>query len=120
MRTSRSPDSTRARGGAAERRAAWHYRLRGYRILATNAWAGGYELDVVARRGRRLVFCEVKHKVDDRFGDPFEMIDAEKQRRIRQAAETWLAAHPKYHGLEVRFDAVAVRHRGLERRADAF
>jgi putative endonuclease len=120
MRTSRSPDSTRARGGAAERRAAWHYRLRGYRILATNAWAGGYELDVVARRGRRLVFCEVKHKVDDRFGDPFEMIDAEKQRRIRQAAETWLAVNPQYHGLEVRFDAVAVRERGLERLADAF
>jgi putative endonuclease len=123
MRTSRSPrspDSTRARGGAAERRAAWHYRLRGYRILATNAWAGGYELDVVARRGSRIVFCEVKHKVDDRFGDPFEMIDAEKQRRIRQAAETWLAAHPEFDGLEVRFDAVAVRNRGLERLADAF
>jgi putative endonuclease len=123
MRTSRpprSPDSTRARGGAAERRAAWHYRLRGYRILATNAWAGGYELDVVARRGRTIVFCEVKHKVHDRFGDPFEMVDAEKQRRIRQAAETWLAAHAEFHGLEVRFDAVAVRERGLERLADAF
>lgn len=120
MRASRSLDSTRARGGAAERRAVWHYRLRGYRILATNAWAGGYELDVVVRRGRRIVFCEVKHKVDDRFGDPFEMIDAEKQRRIRQAGETWLAAHPQYHGLEVRFDAVAVRERGLERLADAF
>lgn len=123
MRTSRpprSPESTRARGGAAERRAAWHYRLRGYRIVATNAWAGGYELDVVARRGPRLVFCEVKQKVDDRFGDPFEMINPEKQRRIRQAAETWLAAHPQYQGLEVRFDAVAVRERGLERLADAF
>ena len=120
MRTSRSPDSTRARGGAAERRAAWHYRLRGYTILAANAWAGGYELDLVARRGRRIVFCEVKHKVDDRFCDPFEMIDAEKQRRIRQAAETWLAAYPQYCGLEVRFDAVAVRERGLERLADAF
>jgi putative endonuclease len=116
----RSPDSTRARGGAAERRAAWHYRLRGYRILETNAWAGGYELDVVARRGRTIVFCEVKHKVDDRFGDPFEMIDSEKQRRIRQAAEMWLAARPQFHTLQVRFDAVAVRRRGLERLADAF
>jgi putative endonuclease len=116
----RSPDSTRARGGAAERRAAWHYRLRGYRILETNAWAGGYELDVVARRGRTIVFCEVKHKVDARFGDPFEMIDPEKQRRIRQAAETWLAARPEFNTLQVRFDAVAVRRRGLERLADAF
>jgi len=115
-----APDSTRARGGAAERRAAWHYRVRGYRIVETNAWAGGYELDVVARRGRTIVFCEVKHKVDDRFGDPFEMIDSEKQRRIRQAAETWLAAHAQFQALHVRFDAVAVRERGLERLPDAF
>ncbi|MDQ5820225.1 MAG: YraN family protein, partial [Actinomycetota bacterium] len=90
------------------------------RILATNAWAGGYELDVVARRGRRLAFCEVKDKASSRFGDPFEMIDEEKQRRIRQAAETWLAARPELAGLEVRFDAVAVRRGGLERLADAF
>lgn len=85
-----------------------------------NAWGGGYELDLVVRRGRTLVFCEVKEKASARFGDPFEMIDAEKQRRIRQAAETWLAAHPRYVGLKVRFDAVAVRERGLERLVDAF
>ena len=47
---------------AGERRAALHYRLRGYRILARNARAGGNELDLVARRGRTLVFCEVKEK----------------------------------------------------------
>ena len=98
----------------------WHYRLRGYRILAANEWVGPYELDLVVRRGRRLAFVEVKDKGGTSFGDPFEMIDAEKQRRIRQAAETWLAAHPQYDGLAVRFDAVAVRQRGLERLADAF
>ena len=42
----------------AERAAVWHYRLRGYRILGTNVWAGGNELDVIARRGRRVVFCD--------------------------------------------------------------
>ena len=42
----------------AERAAVWHYRLRGYKILGTNVWAGGNELDVIARRGRRIVFCE--------------------------------------------------------------
>lgn len=47
-------------GKRAERRAAWWYRLRGFRVLDVNAWAGGYELDLVVRRGRRLVFCEPK------------------------------------------------------------
>ena len=40
--------SSRAIGTRAERRAVWHYRLRGFRILARNAWIAGYELDIVA------------------------------------------------------------------------
>ena len=62
------------RGTEEERRAARHYRLRGYRILGANVWAGGYELDLIARRGRRLVFCEVKGKSGPGFGDPLEMV----------------------------------------------
>jgi Holliday junction resolvase-like predicted endonuclease len=37
----------------------------------------------VVRRGRQLVFCEVKAKEDGRFGDPLEMVGPEKQRRAR-------------------------------------
>jgi putative endonuclease len=107
-------------GRAAERRAVWWYRLRGYRILERNAWAGGHELDVVVRRGRRLIFCEVKEKGGDRFGDPLEMVDEEKQRRLRLAAESWLARHPESAGLRVSFDVIAVQDRRLRRVAEAF
>ena len=108
------------RGKRAELRAVWWYRLRGYRILATNAWVAGYELDIVVRRGRRLVFCEVKEKRGERFGDPLEMVDEEKQRRLRLAAESWLARHPEAGGLWVSFDVMAVRSGRLERVAEAF
>jgi putative endonuclease len=108
------------RGVRAERRAVWWYRLRGYRILAKNAWAGGYELDVVVRRGRRLIFCEVKEKLGERFGDPLEMVDEEKQRRLRRAAESWLARHPEAGGLQVSFDVIAFREGRLRRIAQAF
>ncbi|MGH2997321.1 MAG: YraN family protein [Gaiellaceae bacterium] len=117
MRTS---SSSRKRGADAERRARLHYRLRGYRILESNAWAGGHELDVVARRGRRLVFCEVKAKLGERYGDPAEMVGDEKRRRLRRAAEAWLARHPELAELEVRFDVVALTPRGLVRVPDAF
>src|SRR5262245_19291575 len=69
----RPPQSTRSKGRAAERRARVHYRMRGFRVLGSNVWAGGYELDLVVRRGRRLVFCEVKAKGGPRYGDPLEM-----------------------------------------------
>jgi putative endonuclease len=104
----------------AERRAARHYRLRGYRILGTNVWAGGNELDVIARRGRRLIFCEVKEKRQDRYGHASEMVGPEKQRRVRRAAETWLAAHPELEHVEVRFDIVDVGRGRLTRLANAF
>jgi putative endonuclease len=106
-------------GRRAERRAAWWYRLRGYRVLETNAWVGGYELDLVLRRGRWLVFCEVKEKGGDGFGPPEEMVDREKQRRLRRAGAAWLAAHPEVAGLTVTFDVIAVRGRRLRRLAGA-
>jgi putative endonuclease len=107
-------------GRRAEQRAVWWYRLRGYRILATNVWIAGYELDIVVRRGRRLVFCEVKEKRGEGFGDPLEMVDDEKQRLLRWAADAWLARHPEAAGLRVTFDVMAVRSGRLERVAQAF
>jgi putative endonuclease len=107
-------------GKRAEQRAVLWYRVRGYRILATNAWVAGYELDIIVRRGRRLIFCEVKEKLGEWFGDPLEMVDDEKQRRLRLAAEAWLARHPEAAGLQVSFDVMAVRSGQLERVAEAF
>ena len=98
----------------------WAYRLRGFRVLDENAWAGGYELDLVLRRGRMLVFCEVKAKGGAERGDPLEMVSLEKVRRLRRAADSWLAAHPEHAGCVVRFDVVADREGRRERVANAF
>jgi putative endonuclease len=105
---------------SAERRAARWYRLRGWRILGTNVWAAGNEVDVIARRGRSLRFVEVKEKGGIGFGDPAEMVTAEKQRRVRNAAHVWLASHPELRGLDVAFDVVAVWEGRLRRIPDAF
>ena len=106
---------------SAERRATRWYRLRGYRIVDTNVWAGGYEIDVIARRGRRLVFCEVKSKSGVRFGDPLEMVTPEKMRRVRRAAQVWLAANGRDHsGCRPTFDVMVERAGRLERLAEAF
>ncbi len=111
----RAPRSGRRGGVAGERLAELHYRLRGDRVLERNAWAGGNELDLVLRRGRAIVFCEVKRKQGEGFGDPLEMVGPEKRRRVRRAAEAWLAAHPEAAGLEVRLEVAAVRGRRVTR-----
>ena len=98
-----------------ERVALRHYRLRGYRLLEANARAGRYELDLVLRRGDRVVVVEVKEKSGSAFGHPFEMIDDEKARRVRTAAAGWLASHPELGALDVEFEAAGVRGRRVDR-----
>jgi putative endonuclease len=107
--------SSRSLGPEAERRVRRHYRLRGYRVLDANARAGGNELDVVLRRGRALVFAEVKARSGDGFGDPSEAVGPEKVRRLERAAWGWLARHPELVDLDVRFEVVAVRSGRIER-----
>jgi putative endonuclease len=110
----------RGSGYGAERRARRWYRLRGWRILGENVWAGGNELDLIVRRGRTLRFVEVKEKRGARFGDPLEMVTAEKQRRLHRAAESWLASRPELARLAVGFDVIAVRDGRLQRVPQAF
>jgi putative endonuclease len=83
-------------------------------------WIAGAELDVVARRGRTVVFCEVKSKSGPAWGDPLEMVTPEKMRRLRRAAETWLVSHPQHAEVMVRFDVIAVRAGKLRCLQNAF
>jgi len=89
-------------------------------VLAANVWAGGYELDLVVRRGRVLAFVEVKSKSGLGFGDPLDMVTPVKIERLGRAAEAWLRAHPALRHLDVRFDVAAERARRLEVVQDAF
>ena len=93
--------------------------LRGYLLDEFNPEGvqvpAAYQLDIVLRRGRRLVFCEVKARSGDGYGDPREAVGPEKVRRLRRAAEIWLARNPDLLELEVAFEVVGVRGKRIER-----
>jgi Holliday junction resolvase-like predicted endonuclease len=48
------------------------------------------------------------------FGDPWEAVGPERLRRLRRAAEGFLARNPALGGLEVSFEVAAVRGRRIE------
>jgi putative endonuclease len=98
-----------------ERIAARHYRLRGYRVVGANVRAGGHELDLIVRRGNRLVFVEVKERARPGYGGAVGAVGWEKRRRVRRAAGAWLHAHPEATALEVRFEVAAITDGRLER-----
>jgi len=98
--------SRRALGIAGEQRAAAHLESRGYQIVARNARAGRVEIDLVARRGRLLVFAEVKTRRSRAAGAPEEAVDFRKRARLVHGAAAWLAENPS-RGVRVRFDVIA-------------
>jgi putative endonuclease len=96
-----------ALGGHGERIAAAYLTDAGLRILDRNWRCRDGELDLVAREGDALVFCEVKTRRATGFGHPVEAVTPDKQRRLRVLAQRWLAAHDE-HAPDLRFDVVGV------------
>jgi putative endonuclease len=109
-------DARRSLGTFGEDAAARWYEARGFEIVDRNWRVREGEIDLVARRGTTIVFCEVKTRSSDRFGSPVESVTATKQRRLRTLAAKWLAAHPARRGDErrgeVRFDVASVTPAG--------
>jgi putative endonuclease len=103
----RPPRGRAALGEAGEQLVARHLEREGFQIVGRNVRVGRLELDLVARRGSLLVFCEVRTRASRAFVDPIDTIDAAKQQRIRRAAEAWLRA-AREQPSEVRFDAASV------------
>jgi putative endonuclease len=76
-------------------------------VLARNWRVREGELDVIARAGTTIVFCEVKTRRSDAYGIPAEAVTAVKQARIRRLAVQWLAATGERAAV-LRFDVAAV------------
>ena len=78
--------------------------VKGYRVLARNYGVRGGEIDLVARRGRTLVFVEVKARPS--LEEASSAISAGKRRRLRVAARVWVARHPWAAAYTLRGDGV--------------
>lgn len=110
------PHLIRADGRKAETRAAWHLRLRGWRIAARNWYGGGGELDLVASRWRTLLIVEVRRRVNS--ADALASIDRAKLDRTLRAANALVRTHD-LQAYRLRFDVIGVDAKGrIHRRRD--
>jgi putative endonuclease len=97
-------------GRIGEQLAVVHLEALGYRIEARN-WRTSVvdvrgELDIVARDGDILVFCEVMSRRRTVCDDAFAAVTWTKQRQVRRLAALYLAG--RAGGVDARFDVVAV------------
>jgi putative endonuclease len=95
-------------GIEAEERAAEMLRAQGYSIvesrLSARRGTDSGEIDLVAVRGRIIVFAEVKKRASIDLA--LESIMTWQQARVERAAEVFLTKHPEYDGYDCRFDAI--------------
>ena len=91
-------------GRLAEFAAAALLVLEGYRILERRVRGPFGEIDLIAVRGRRLAFVEVKSRQSLEAAQA--SITTRQARRIRAAAERWVWRHPGYREHELGLDAV--------------
>ncbi len=90
------------KGRLAELFAAAALIAKGYRILGRNVKTRAGEIDIIAVRGQRLAFVEVKRRSTR---EEAEAATSDLQAaRIRNAADYWLAHRPRYHAHEQGFD----------------
>lgn len=81
---------------------------KGFEIVETNYRYGKGEIDIIARMSNVLVFCEVKARCSDQFGEPEHAVTLKKQQQIRRIANAYLFEHG-IQEQECRFDVIAIR-----------
>lgn len=104
--TAQTRQAAERRGQAAEAKALWWLRLKGYRLIARRFRCPAGEIDLIVRRGRVLAFVEVKAR--EETAAAAESILPRQQQRILRAAEAFLQRRPELAALDQRFDAVFV------------
>lgn len=92
------------RGRFSELLAAAVLCLKGYRILDRRHRSRAGEIDIIAVRGRRLAFVEVKMRATL---DLAECATTNRQSdRMARAAEHWIWRHPSFRNHDIGLDAL--------------
>lgn len=97
-------------GKIAEFLARMFLRFSGYIILCKNFKVGKGnnigEIDFIARRGKYLVFVEVKKRAT--IEAAAYAVSEQQKRRIIRGAELFMKKYPKYKNFDIRFDVILI------------
>lgn len=94
------------RGRFSELVAAAALMAKGYRILARRCRTPYGEIDLVAVRGKRLAFVEVKRRATRLDGEA--ALTSRQAGRISRAAEFWVSRNARYRDHDRGLDAMLI------------
>lgn len=83
--------------------------IKGYSILARRYKTPQGEIDIIAIKGKAIVFVEVKARNNE--ADALASITSQKRHRTQRAALAFVASHPQFIHHDLRFDVMVVTSR---------
>lgn len=98
----------RSVGSIYEQLAAEQLINMGYRVLIRNYRNRYGEIDIIAKDGDTICFCEVKYRRDNGCGSALEAVGYSKQKRIISVARYYLMTHGLSEWTPCRFEVIAV------------
>ena len=103
-------------GNKGETLAAEYLQRKGYKIVGRNYRSKWGEVDIICKFSNHkfsnsqmsdiVVFVEVKTKTTDKYGEPWEMVNAWKVEQVKRMGEAWCREYA-WEG-RVRVDVVGV------------
>lgn len=111
--TTISRQAAERRGRFCELIAAALLLLKGYRILQRRHRGPYGEIDLIAVRGKRLAFVEVKQRRT--IEEAQNAVSARQAARLGDSVERWLWRHPAYREYRIGLDTVLLGPRCLPR-----
>lgn len=109
----------RRTGTDYEKAAGGYLESIGYEILEYNYRCRLGEIDIVAKDGEYIVFCEVKYRADQRKGTPLEAVDTRKQNIIFRCAMYYLTTR-RLSDVPCRFDVIGIEDTKVTHIKNAF
>ena len=109
----------RKTGALYEQKAGAYLREKGYEVLEYNYRCKQGEVDIIAKDGEYLVFCEVKYRSGTGKGYPQEAVDYKKQRTLSRCALFYITEKGLSY-LPCRFDVIGITDQKIELIKNAF
>ncbi|MEG0721074.1 MAG: YraN family protein [Lachnospiraceae bacterium] len=109
----------RAVGTAYEKIAGRYLEQQGYVILEYNFRCHSGEIDIIARDGNCVVFCEVKYRADEKAGHPLEAVNEKKQKRLSKCGLYYVTMHG-HENIPCRFDVIGILKEEITHIKNAF
>lgn len=102
----KSKDFRKQTGNSGEDRAASYLEENGFKVISRNFRTRNGEIDIIAEKGKIVLFVEVKTLPNGTPELLEKVLDKRKQKRIVKTAKFFLAKHREYNDNYIRFDVI--------------